>query len=211
MKPLGLYIANVVEGRPIWPLRVGAPIERLFYRMSGVDASREMGWKEYTVGVLVFSTLGLVAVYAFQRLQGWLPLNPQQFAAVSPDSSFNTAISFVANTNWQGYSGESTMSYLTQMAALAVQNFVSAAAGIAVVVALIRGAGAARCEDHRQFLGRSHAHHALRAAAAFGGAGAGARVAGRDSEPERVQDGYDGAEHLSGVIGASLFVRRATR
>jgi len=139
VKPLGLYIANVVEGRPIWPLRVGAPIERLFYRLSGVDASREMGWKEYTVGVLAFSTLGLVAVYAFQRLQGGLPLNPQQFLAVSPDSSFNTAISFVANTNWQGYSGESTMSYLTQMAALAVQNFASAATGIAVAVALIRG------------------------------------------------------------------------
>ena len=139
VKPLGLYIANVVEGRPIWPLRVGAPIERLFYRLSGVDASREMGWKEYTVGVLAFSTLGLVAVYAFQRLQGGLPLNPQQFTAVSPDSSFNTAVSFVTNTNWQGYSGESTMSYLTQMAALAVQNFASAATGIAVAVALIRG------------------------------------------------------------------------
>jgi K+-transporting ATPase ATPase A chain len=139
VKPLGLYIANVVEGRPIWPLRVGAPVERLFYRMSGVDARREMGWKEYAIGVLVFSTLGLLLTYAFQRLQGGLPLNPQQFSAVSPDSSFNTAISFVANTNWQGYAGESTMSYLTQMAALAVQNFVSSATGIAVAVALIRG------------------------------------------------------------------------
>jgi K+-transporting ATPase ATPase A chain len=138
-KPLGLYIANVLEGRPIWPLRLGAPIERLFYRVSGVDASREMAWKEYAIGVLLFSTFGLLLTYAFQRLQGWLPLNPQHFTAVSPDSAFNTAISFVANTNWQGYSGESTMSYLTQMAALAVQNFVSAATGIAVVVALIRG------------------------------------------------------------------------
>jgi potassium-transporting ATPase potassium-binding subunit len=139
VKPLGLYIANVVEGRPIWPLRIGAPIERLFYRASGVNESREMGWKEYAVAVLLFNTLCLAFTYAFQRLQLWLPLNPQQFANVSPDSSFNTAISFVSNTNWQGYSGESTMSYLTQMAALAVQNFVSAATGIAVLVALIRG------------------------------------------------------------------------
>jgi K+-transporting ATPase ATPase A chain len=139
VKPLGLYIANVAEGQPIWPLRVGAPIERAFYRASGVDASREMGWKQYAVALLVFNALGVVVVYAFQRLQMVLPLNPQQFAAVTPDSSFNTAISFVSNTNWQGYSGESTMSYLTQMAALAVQNFLSAATGIAVVVALIRG------------------------------------------------------------------------
>jgi potassium-transporting ATPase potassium-binding subunit len=138
-KPLGLYIANVVEGRSIWPLRLGAPIERLFYRASGVDVSREMGWKEYAVALLLFNTFGLVVAYALQRLQAWLPLNPQQFAAVTPDSAFNTAVSFVTNTNWQGYSGESTMSYLTQMAALAVQNFLSAATGIAVVVALIRG------------------------------------------------------------------------
>ena len=139
VKPLGIYMANVVEGRPIWPLRVGAPIERSFYRVSGVDASQEMGWKQYAIALLVFNVLGVLVVYAFQRLQAWLPLNPQQFAAVTPDSSFNTAISFVTNTNWQGYSGESTMSYLTQMAALAVQNFLSAATGIAVVVALIRG------------------------------------------------------------------------
>jgi potassium-transporting ATPase potassium-binding subunit len=139
VKPLGLYIANVVEGRPIWPLRAGAPIERFFYRASGIDASREMGWKQYAVALLVFNAIGVVVAYAFQRLQAWLPLNPQQFAAVTPDSSFNTAVSFVTNTNWQGYSGESTMSYLTQMAALAVQNFLSAATGIAAVVALIRG------------------------------------------------------------------------
>jgi potassium-transporting ATPase potassium-binding subunit len=138
-KPLGLYMAHVLEGRAIWPLRVGGAIERLFYRASGVDASREMNWKEYAIALLVFNTLGLFAVYAFQRLQMWLPLNPQQFGNVTPDSSFNTAVSFVGNTNWQGYGGESTMSYLTQMAALAVQNFVSAATGIAVLAALIRG------------------------------------------------------------------------
>ncbi len=138
-KPVGLYITNVMEGHPIWPLRIGGPFERLLYRMSGVDPSAEMGWKKYTIALLVFNAVGVLAVYALQRLQLWLPLNPQQFANVSPDSSFNTAVSFVTNTNWQGYSGEVTMSYLTQMMGLAVQNFVSAATGIVVAVALIRG------------------------------------------------------------------------
>jgi potassium-transporting ATPase potassium-binding subunit len=139
VKPIGLYIANVMEGRPIWPLRAGAGVERLIYRLSGVDAGAEMGWRRYTIALLLFNAVGALAVYALQRLQVWLPLNPQQFANVSPDSSFNTAVSFITNTNWQGYSGESTMSYLTQMAGLAVQNFFSAATGIVVVVALIRG------------------------------------------------------------------------
>jgi potassium-transporting ATPase potassium-binding subunit len=139
VKPLGLYIANVMEGRPIWPLRVGGGLERLLYRLSGVDPAAEMGWKRYMIALLLFNAVGALALYAIQRLQLWLPLNPQQFANVSPDSSFNTAVSFVTNTNWQGYSGESTMSYLTQMAGLAVQNFLSAATGIAVVIALIRG------------------------------------------------------------------------
>lgn len=139
VKPLGSYIANIVDGRPIWPLRVGAPLEKLIYRMGGVDAGAEMGWKRYMIALLLFNTVGALTVYALQRLQLWLPLNPQGFANVSPDSSFNTAVSFITNTNWQGYSGESTMSYLTQMAGLAVQNFLSAATGIAVAVALIRG------------------------------------------------------------------------
>jgi potassium-transporting ATPase potassium-binding subunit len=139
VKPLGLYMANVMEGRPIWPLRVGGGLERLLYRVAGVDPAAEMGWKRYMIALLLFNALGALALYAIQRLQLWLPLNPQQFANVSADSSFNTAVSFVTNTNWQGYSGESTMSYLTQMAGLAVQNFLSAATGIAVVIALIRG------------------------------------------------------------------------
>jgi K+-transporting ATPase ATPase A chain len=139
VKPLGLYMAHVMEGRPIWALRLGGGFERLLYRVSGVDPAAEMGWKRYMVALLLFNAVGVLALYAIQRIQLWLPLNPQQFANVSPDSSFNTAISFVTNTNWQGYSGESTMSYLTQMAGLAVQNFCSAATGIAVVVALIRG------------------------------------------------------------------------
>ena len=109
------------------------------YRLGGIDPAAEMGWKRYTAALLLFNVLGALMVYALQRLQLWLPLNPQQFANVSPDSSFNTAVSFITNTNWQGYSGESTMSYLTQMAGLAVQNFLSAATGIAVVIALVRG------------------------------------------------------------------------
>jgi K+-transporting ATPase ATPase A chain len=139
IKPFGIYIANVMEGKPIWALRIGAPVERFFYRASGVDAAAEMGWKRYAVALLLFNALGALVVYLLQRLQLWLPLNPQHFANVSPDSSFNTAVSFITNTNWQGYSGESTMSYLTQMAGLAVQNFLSAATGIVVAIALIRG------------------------------------------------------------------------
>jgi K+-transporting ATPase ATPase A chain len=139
VKPLGLYMANVMEGRDIWPLRIGRPLESLLYRLSGTDPAAEMGWKQYTVALLLFNTLGALVVYALQRLQLWLPLNPQQFANVSTDSSFNTAVSFITNTNWQGYSGEVTMSYLTQMAGLAVQNFLSAATGIVVAIALVRG------------------------------------------------------------------------
>jgi K+-transporting ATPase ATPase A chain len=139
VKPFGLYMANVMEGRPIWPLRVGARFEGLIYRLCGIDPAAQMGWKKYAVALIVFNALGALAVYALQRLQVWLPLNPQQFPNVSADSSFNTAVSFITNTNWQGYSGEATMSYLTQMAALAVQNFMSAASGIVVAIALIRG------------------------------------------------------------------------
>ncbi len=137
-KPLGNYIANMIEGRGL-VLRLGGPIESLLYRLSGVRRDEEMGWLKYAFAILLFNLLGALAVYALQRLQLWLPLNPQTMANVSPDSSFNTAISFATNTNWQGYSGESTMSYLTQMLGLAVQNFFSAATGIVVVIALIRG------------------------------------------------------------------------
>jgi K+-transporting ATPase ATPase A chain len=139
VKPLGLYIAKVLEGRPIWPVRAGRGFESLIYRLSGIDPAVDMGWRHYAVALLVFNTLGALLVYGLQRVQYWLPFNPQHFTAVSPDSSFNTAVSFVTNTNWQGYTPESTMSYLTQMAGLAVQNFLSAATGIVVAVALIRG------------------------------------------------------------------------
>jgi K+-transporting ATPase ATPase A chain len=137
-KPLGVYMARVYEGQPSGLDRVLGPVERLFYRICGINPEEEMSWKKYTLSVLVFSAAGLFSTYLLQRLQGILPLNPQKFPGVSPDSSFNTAVSFATNTNWQGYSGETTMSYLTQMAGLTVQNFVSAGAGMAVLVALIR-------------------------------------------------------------------------
>src|SRR5262249_3584845 len=114
-------------------------LERLIYRLCGVRAEEEMGWQTYTIAMLLFNLVGFLAVYVLQRLQGGLPVNPQGFGAVTPDSSFNTATSFITNTNWQGYGGETTMSYLTQMLALAVQNFASAATGMAVLIAFIRG------------------------------------------------------------------------
>ncbi len=136
---LGRYIRRAMEEANYRLTAWGRPLERVLYRLGGVRADAEMGWKRYAVAAIVFNLIGVIAVYTLQRVQGFLPLNPQGFGAVSPDSAFNTAISFVANTNWQGYGGESTMSYLTQMLALTVQNFVSAATGIAVVFALIRG------------------------------------------------------------------------
>jgi len=138
-KPLGAYMARVYEGQPIVLDRILGWLERLIYRASGVVPGAEMGWKTYALTMLLFNLAGLLAVYVLQRLQGVLPLNPAGLSAVSPDSSFNTAVSFATNTNWQGYGGETTMSYLTQMLALTVQNFVSAATGMAVAVALIRG------------------------------------------------------------------------
>lgn len=137
--PLGVYMARVFEGRT--PRFVGflKPLERLIHRVCRVDPEAEMGWRDYALAVLAFSLVGSLASYAIQRLQGFLPINPEQFPAVSTDSAFNTAVSFVTNTNWQGYGGESTMSYLTQMLALTTQNFVSAASGMAVLTALIRG------------------------------------------------------------------------
>ena len=137
--PLGKWLTAVADGRfPRW-MAPFETVERGLYRLAGVDASAGMGWRQYAIALIVFNFLGVLAVYALQRFQGVLPLNPAGMAGISADSSFNTAISFVTNTNWQGYGGEATMSYLTQMLALAVQNFLSAATGIVVVFALIRG------------------------------------------------------------------------
>jgi K+-transporting ATPase ATPase A chain len=138
-KPLGVYMAQVYEGQPSWLGRMLGPVETVFYRICGIRPDEEMDWKHYAVAVLLFSVAGLVFLYVLQRLQGILPMNPQQFPGVRPDLAFNTAVSFVTNTDWQAYGGETTMSYLTQMAGLGVQNFVSAAAGMAVLIALIRG------------------------------------------------------------------------
>src|SRR6266496_2239538 len=138
-KPLGSYMAKVYQGEHTFLDRALGPVERFIYRLSGVKADEDMNWKTYAIAVMLFNVMGLLAVYAFQRLQAFLPLNPQGLGAVTPDSSWNTATSFATNTNWQGYGGEVTMSYLSQMLGLAVQNFVSAATGMAIVVALIRG------------------------------------------------------------------------
>jgi K+-transporting ATPase ATPase A chain len=138
-KPLGSFMTAVYEGRRTFLSPLVRPLEKGIYRLAGVSEEQETGWKRYALSLLLVNLVGFVVVYLLQRLQGRLPLNPQGFGAVSPDSSFNTAVSFASNTNWQGYAGESTMSYLTQMLGLAVQNFLSAATGMAVLVALIRG------------------------------------------------------------------------
>ena len=138
-KPLGTFMARVYQGERTFLDPVIGPVERLVYRIAGVRSGEEMGWRAYAIALMAFNVLGLLAVYALQRLQAFLPLNPQALRAATPDSSWNTAVSFATNTNWQGYGGEVTMSYLSQMFALTVQNFVSAAAGMAALVALIRG------------------------------------------------------------------------
>lgn len=137
--PLGLFMARVYRGDVPKPFVFLKPFERLIYRLCGLRAEEQMTWKQYAVSVMWLSIISFVVVYAIQRTQHLLPLNPDGMVAVSADSSFNTSLSFVTNTNWQGYGGETTMSYLTQMAALTVQNFVSAAVGMAVLIALVRG------------------------------------------------------------------------
>jgi potassium-transporting ATPase potassium-binding subunit len=139
VKPLGAYMARVYRGERVFLSPVIGLIERFLYRVVGIRADEEMNWKRYAVVMLLFNLAGLLLLYAFLRLQQFFPLNPQALPSVSPDLSFNTAISFLTNTNWQSYSGETTMSYFTQMLGLGVQNFLSAASGIAVLVALIRG------------------------------------------------------------------------
>ncbi len=138
-KPIGTFMARVYQGERTFLDPVMRPVEKLIYRLCGVNPEEEMNWKVYAIAVMLLNVLGLFVVYALQRLQGFLPLNPQGFGAVSPDSSWNTAVSFATNTNWQGYGGETTMSYLTQMLALTTQNFLSAATGMAIVIAMIRG------------------------------------------------------------------------
>jgi K+-transporting ATPase ATPase A chain len=139
VRPVGLYLARVLEGERTWFDPVLRPVERLIYKLSGVKAGQEMNWREYAFAVLGFSAVSMLMTYAIERLQNFLPLNPQGLAAVGPDLAWNTAASFTTNTNWQSYTPETTMSYLTEMVGLAFHNFGSAAVGIAVAVALIRG------------------------------------------------------------------------
>jgi K+-transporting ATPase ATPase A chain len=139
VRPVGIYLARVLERQRTWLDPILRPIERLIYKLCGVEADHEMNWREYAFAMLGFSAVSLVVTYAIERLQAVLPWNPQHLAAVGPDLAWNTAVSFTTNTNWQSYTPEATMSYLTQMAGLAFHNFISAAAGIAVAVALIRG------------------------------------------------------------------------
>src|SRR4030043_451014 len=139
-KPVGLYLVRVLDaqGKTFLDLFL-KPVEKLFYRILGLDPKKEQDWKQYTVSVLLFSLVGLLFTYAILRLQHLLLLNPQGLGPVSPDLAFNTAVSFTTNTNWQNYAGESTLSYFSQMVGLVFHNFVSAAAGIAIAAALVRG------------------------------------------------------------------------
>lgn len=139
IKPFGIYMARIYTGKKAGLNVWFAPIERWTYQLSGIDPEKEMSWKQYAFSVILFNIIGLAAVYMVQRFQARLPLNPMSMPAVLPDLSFNTAVSFASNTNWQNYGGETTLSYFTQMAALTVQNFLSAATGMAVLVAMIRG------------------------------------------------------------------------
>src|SRR5512141_2419741 len=138
-KPLGLYMFHAFEGERQPLPRVFGPVERFLHRLCGVDPKKEQGWKGYTVAMLLFSAFSLLVTYGIERLQHVLPLNPQKLGPVPADLAFNTAASFTTNTNWQNYGGESTMSYLTQMAGLAWHNFTSAAAGLGIALALARG------------------------------------------------------------------------
>ncbi|HVR67641.1 MAG TPA: potassium-transporting ATPase subunit KdpA, partial [Verrucomicrobiae bacterium] len=138
-KPFGGFMTRVFAGERTWLTPLLRPVEQLFYSLAGIDDRADQHWTVYSVSMLLFNFVGFLALYALQRVQGSLPLNPQGLSDVAPDLAFNTAVSFVTNTNWQSYAGETTMSYLTQMLGLAVQNFVSAATGIALAVALIRG------------------------------------------------------------------------
>ncbi len=138
-KPLGLYMTRVFAGERTWLSPALVPVERIFYRLSGVDPEEEQKWTTYTIAMLLFSLVGMLILYIQMRTQQWLPLNPASMSAVEPSLAFNTAMSFTTNTNWQNYFGEQTMSYLTQMSGLAFHNFASAATGIALAVAFVRG------------------------------------------------------------------------
>ena len=184
---IGGYMARVFTRQRTWLDPVLRPFERLVYRLTGVDEAREMRWTEYAVALLLFSVVSMLVLYAMQRLQQVLPFNPQGFGPVAPALAFNTAASFTTNTNWQAYGGESTMSYFTQMAGLAYHNFVSAAVGISVAIAFIRGIAQKEKDTHRQLLGGHGPRVALGAAADLDRRRAVPRLAGRRAEPQAVR------------------------
>src|ERR1051325_6226859 len=159
-KPLGLFMARVFEGKRTFLHPLLRPLERFIYRVCGIREDAEQRWTQYTASILAFSLVGFLLVYLLQRLQGWLPFNPLGFGTdhapanattLTPDLAFNTAVSFMSNTNWQAYGGETTVSYFVQMAAFTVQNFLSAAAGIAVAIALVRGLARKQAETIGNF------------------------------------------------------------
>ena len=193
-------MARVFTRQRTWLDPVVRPVERLVYRLTGVDETREMRWTEYAVALLLFSVVSMLVLYAMQRLQGVLPLNPQGFAGVAPDLAFNTAVSFTTNTNWQAYSGESTMSYFTQMAGLAYHNFVSAAVGIAVAIAFIRGIAQKEKDTTRQLLGGHGARVAVGAAADLDRRRALPGLAGRRAEPQALRRGDHTVEGATQTI-----------
>ena len=191
-KPMGVFMARVFNRERTFLDPVLRPVERVLYRLTGVDEAHEMRWTEYCASMLLFSVVSMLLLYLMERVQYFLPLNPQKFAAVPQALAFNTAASFTTNTNWQNYSGEVTMSYLTQMAGLAYHNFVSAAVGIALAIAFIRGIARRQMQDHRQLLGGHGARLLVGAAALLHRGSAGAGLAGRGAEPEALRHGETG-------------------
>ena len=196
-RPLGGYLTRLLAGERTFLSPVLGPVERGFYRLAGVDERAEQHWVTYGLAMLLFNGLGVLLLYGLMRLQHLLPLNPQGLPAVGEHLAFNTAVSFVTNTNWQSYGGESTMGYLVQMTGLTVQNFLSAATGIA----LVGGAGAGLypfwCQHDRQFLGRSRPHHALRAPAGLDRLCPVPGIPGRAAEPRSLCHRHDSSKAAS--------------
>jgi potassium-transporting ATPase potassium-binding subunit len=188
VRPLGGYLARVYAGQPT-PLRpILAPVETALYRIAGVDADVEQSWFRYTVSLLVFNLAGIAALFLLLFYQDRLPFNPQNLPGLTPDLAFNTAVSFVTNTSWQSYGGETTLSYLSQMAGIGVHSFLSTATGLAVAIALIRPP---QMRNGRQFLGRSGSRGTLPAAADLPDRRAGAFVGGGTPDPGGQRRGSD--------------------
>ncbi len=186
-KPLGGYMTRVFAGERTFLSPVFLPVEKFFYRAAGVDPEdQEQRWTEYAIAMLLFNLAGFLLLYAMGRFQSHLPFNPQGMSNIAPDLAFNTAVSFITNTNWQAYGGETTMSYLTQMAGLTLHNFVSAATGIALALAFIRGFTRNSLANAGQFLGRSDALRALYPAADCDHRGAVSGLAGRAAKYRRL-------------------------